>query len=109
MMWIFIAFFAVVAFAAAFGWPRMFKGGHTRRLVPYVLQTPRRRRPQPGQDIHVLLCIADHFEPKGGRASPELANSRVERWVRDYPRQFGGFRDSDGRTPRHTFFYPIEE
>jgi hypothetical protein len=26
-----------------------------------------------------------------------------------YPRLFGEFRDSDGRKPRHTFFYPIDE
>jgi hypothetical protein len=35
--------------------------------------------------------------------------ARVQAWVRDYPRLLGGFRDSDGRPPRHTFFYPIEE
>jgi len=33
----------------------------------------------------------------------------VERWVRDYPRRFGGLADSDGRPPRHTFFHPLEE
>ncbi len=27
----------------------------------------------------------------------------------DFPRQFGRFRDSDGRPPRYTFFFPIEE
>jgi hypothetical protein len=29
--------------------------------------------------------------------------------VHGYPASFGQFRDSDGRTPRHTFFYPIED
>jgi hypothetical protein len=29
--------------------------------------------------------------------------------VRRYPENFGDCRDSDGRTPRHTFFYPIDE
>ena len=29
--------------------------------------------------------------------------------MREYPEKFGNCRDSDGRTPRHTFFYPIEE
>ena len=37
------------------------------------------------------------------------ARERVERWVRDYPALFGDFRDSDGRPPRHTFFYPLEQ
>ena len=77
-------------------------------VLPYLLQGPR-RLPPPGEPIHVLICIADHFEPRVGGASPEVARARVERWVSDYPARFGGFRDSDGRTPRHTFFFPIEE
>ena len=28
---------------------------------------------------------------------------------RDYPDRFGQFVDSDGRPPRHTFFYPIDQ
>jgi hypothetical protein len=78
-------------------------------LIPYVLQTGRRRAPGPGRPVHLLLCLADHYEPKWGRPSPEVARSRVERWVQDYPRLFGQLRDSDGRPPRHTFFYPLEE
>jgi hypothetical protein len=81
----------------------------TRWLVPYVLQTPRRRLPRRGQPVHILLCIADHYEPQLGNAPPEVARARVERWLRDYPRLFSQFRDSDGRPPRHTFFYPAEE
>src|SRR6202042_3079894 len=30
-------------------------------------------------------------------------------WGRDYPKMLGEFRDSDGRPPRHTFFYPMEQ
>ena len=37
------------------------------------------------------------------------ADRRVSRWVRDYPDLFGRFVDSDGRPPRHTFFYPIDQ
>jgi hypothetical protein len=33
----------------------------------------------------------------------------VAHWVDNYPRALGGFRDADGRPPRHTFFYPVEE
>ncbi len=79
-----------------------------RWLIPYVLQTGRRLRRSLGP-IHVLICIADHFEPKIAHATPAVARSRVEKWVREYPRQFGDCRDSDGRTPRHSFFYPIED
>lgn len=79
-----------------------------RWLLPYLLQAGRRRHRNRGA-IHVFICIADHFEPRARNASLDVARSRVERWVRDYPAQFAGFRDSDGRKPRHTFFYPIEE
>ena len=63
----------------------------------------------PGQPVHVLLCLADHYEPKLGRPSASVADERVRSWVENYPRLFARFRDSDGRPPRHTFFYPPEE
>jgi hypothetical protein len=58
---------------------------------------------------HVLICIADHFEPSWGNPTDEVADARVAAWVEDYPRLLGSFRDSDGRAPRHTFFYPIDQ
>jgi hypothetical protein len=82
--------------------------GMDRWVIPYLLRG-HRRRPAQGEPIHVLMCVADHFEPRCGGASPDRARARVERWVREYPSLFGNFRDSDGRTPRHTFFFPIEE
>lgn len=80
-----------------------------RWLVPYLVQSFGRRGPKPGGKVHVFLCIADHFEPARGGASPAQALRRVQRWVNDYPLLFGQFRDSDGRPPRHTFFYPLEQ
>jgi hypothetical protein len=62
-----------------------------------------------GPVTDVLLCIADHFEPSWGGATDDVADARVDAWVRDYPHLLGGFRDSDGRPPRHTFFYPIDQ
>jgi hypothetical protein len=75
-------------------------------LTSYLRQTPRRWASR--GDVHLLLCVADHYEPNLGGASDAVALRRVERWVSDYPRQFGAFRDADGRPPRHSFFYPIE-
>lgn len=77
-------------------------------LGPYLLQGRRRRRRLDGP-VHALICIADHFEPRARKASDVIACARIERWVQDYPKSFGVFRDSDGRPPRHTFFFPIEE
>jgi hypothetical protein len=108
---------AWVAGAAALGTVGAVAGGARvarrrglhRWLLPYLLSAPRRRRPRPGQPVHLLLAVCDHYEPKRGGASPAMARARVRQWVDEYPRLFGRFRDADGRPPRHTFFYPAEE
>ena len=96
--------------AAVAGWS---PGGPAARPGPLARPLPAPARGAaagPGGPVHLLLCIADHFEPKWGGASPEVARATGRgAGSRDYPRLFGGFRDSDGRPPRHTFFYPVEE
>ncbi len=79
-----------------------------RWLPTYFRQRSRRRDPEPGEDVHLILCLADHFEPDCGSATPEASLERVQRWARDYPRLFDSFRDSDGRPPQHTFFYAMD-
>ncbi len=83
--------------------------GYDRWLGPYVLQAQRRIAPAADAEVHVLLCFADHYEPKAQGASADEGQRRVEHWVREFPRQFGSFRDSSGRAPRYSFFFPIEE
>jgi hypothetical protein len=83
--------------------------GLDRWLGGYFLQTRRRRAVRRGEAVHLLLCVADHFEPHWGGASDEVAAARVGRWLDEYPGLFGRFRDADGRPPRHTFFYPIDQ
>src|SRR5262245_66216602 len=58
---------------------------------------------------HVLLCVADHWEPKYQRPPRHVEQDRVRRWVTEYPRLTEGLVDSRGRPPQHTFFYPEEE
>jgi hypothetical protein len=57
----------------------------------------------------VFLAVCDHYEPNKGNPPPAKAKARVQQWVDAYPKLFSEFRDSDGRTPRHSFFYPAEE
>jgi hypothetical protein len=57
---------------------------------------------------HVMLAVCDHFEPFHGVGKQE-ASARVETWQREFPALAADFRDVDGVTPRHTFFYPIEQ
>ncbi len=56
----------------------------------------------------LLLCIADHYEPEWGRASKQLQYERVRRWTTEYPKLFSSLKDTRGRPPQHTFFYPAE-
>ena len=77
-------------------------------LPTYLTERERRQRPVDGE-LHLLLCIADHFEPGNGGVPEPVARGRVAAWEREYPRALGGFTDSDGRPPRHTFFYPMEQ
>lgn len=95
---------------AAFVYRRILRPrGYERWLGQYMVQAGKRRAPGTDAEVHVLLCIADHYEPKAGRATVATGQARVDHWVREYPRQFACFRDSDGRPPRYTFFFPIEE
>src|SRR5262245_56312826 len=78
-------------------------------LPGYVSSRARvHARRAPAGPIHVLFCIADHFEPGNGNVDQATQLARVDRWARALPSPVGGFRDADGRPPRHTFFFPIE-
>ena len=78
-------------------------------LPNYLLAARRRGAPALNQPVHLLLCLADHFEPVRGDSPVEVARQRLVRWLDSYPRLFDQFRDGDGRPPQHTFFYPAEE
>lgn len=85
-------------------------GSLARWLPPVVARSlaSGRGRAGPTDEVHLILAIADHFEPAADGASAARARARVEYWVDTYPRALGAFRDADGRPPRHTFFYPVE-
>jgi hypothetical protein len=75
----------------------------------YLGQVPRRfwrRRPA---HTKVYFCFCDHYEPYWNKVDRETAHRRVQRWLDAYPRVAEEHRDSAGRAPRHSFFYPEEE
>jgi hypothetical protein len=59
--------------------------------------------------MRVWLAIADHYEPFVGGVDEKTATERVALWSRDWPSIAERYRDSAGRSPRYTFFYPQEE
>jgi hypothetical protein len=52
--------------------------------------------------IHIFFQYTDHFEP--GQHF-----DLMERWLKEYPKLADRHRDSDGRRPQHTWFYPAEQ
>ena len=72
-------------------------------------------RSVPKGKVHLIVALADHFEPAivpgdgKARAPYGEQEARLERWCREYPRVIDRWRDSDGRPWVHTYFYPAEQ
>jgi len=72
-------------------------------------------RPSSRGRVHLLIAVADHFEPAivpgdgRARASHDEQARRLDAWCRDYPALVDAFRDRDGRPLCHTYFYPAEQ
>ena len=69
----------------------------------------------PRGPVHLMIALADHFEPA---IDPENGRTRVPRpeqerrlgwWAREYPEIVDRWRDHDGRPLNHTYFYPAEQ
>ncbi len=64
---------------------------------------------------HLIICLADHFEPAFLPDAPHLfadlpeQERRLKRWCKEYPAAVGKWRDADGQPLRHTYFYPAEQ
>jgi hypothetical protein len=77
-------------------------------LTSYLRQDWRAPVPA-GTTKHLLFCFVDHYEPGWQKPGYDTECARVARWRSDYPKLCEKHRDSDGRAPIHTFFYPEEE
>ncbi len=85
----------------------------TMRWLPsYSWQRIARRAPP--RRVHLMIALADHFEPaivpEDGRSRAPYGEQqhRVDLWCKEYP-VLEKWRDSDGFTFRHTYFYPAEQ
>lgn len=82
-------------------------------MPAYLWQRATRRRREFASPLHLILAIADHFEPsmthEGRYADLAEQEQRLTGWCRDYPRMASPWVDSDGYCLRHTYFYPAEQ
>jgi hypothetical protein len=90
----------LVAYVGAFS-VRIYARGYNIFFRDYVrwLTTPTRAVSSP---VYVFVLFVDHFEP-------DYDIARVARWSRRYQAFASRHRDSAGRAPQHTFFYPGEQ
>lgn len=58
---------------------------------------------------HLLFAFCDHYEPLWGGADEAAGRRRVDAWHQGYQALCAPYRDSQGRPPRHGFFFPGEE
>jgi len=85
----------------------------SRWLPSYLWQRLTRHRPP--RRTHLILALADHFEPAivpedgTARAPYPEQERRLERWCQEYPGRFGEYRDAEGRPFIHSYFYPAEQ
>lgn len=77
-------------------------------LPDYARHLVRRARTPHSDTRHLLFALCDHYEPLWGRAPDEVGIARVVTWAERYP-ALAAFRDSNGRPPRHGWFFPGEE
>lgn len=67
------------------------------------------------EPVHLVMAVADHFEPAidhddgRKRVSRSEQERRLEWWSREYPKAIDDCRDHDGRPFVHTYFYPAEQ
>lgn len=83
-------------------------------LPSFILQRCTRTS-YAGSGLHLIFCLADHFEPAilpgqgGTRAELDVQKARLERWSSEIPKALRQWRDAEGFPFRHTYFYPAEQ
>jgi hypothetical protein len=56
--------------------------------------------PARGKPVHLMFLMVDHFEP--------TKEQNVQPWLSGFPGVASRHRDGDGRHPRYSWFFPIE-
>lgn len=79
-----------------------------RWLPAYLTRSRMPLKGTPEVPCHVFLAVCDHFEPFH-HTDKSGALKAMQDWEQAWPTLVDDFKDSSGRGPRHTFFFPIEQ
>ena len=86
---------------------------YIRKVVPAATLDGLRRAPS--GPLHLIIALADHFEPAIIPTTDEIRAPRPEQirrledWAHEYPKVVDRLRDHDGLPFVHTYFYPAEQ
>jgi len=89
------------------------KIAYTSKVLPSAMW--RAMGASPRGPLHLVIAMADHFEPaidpeSGAKRVPRSEQERrLDSWSREYPDAVDRWRDHDGRPFVHTYFYPAEQ
>lgn len=75
-------------------------------LIPWLRRCPE--AVDKGQPLHVMICVCDHFEPFHA-TDHRGALGRMDEWNEKFTDLVDRFSGVDGKPPKQTFFYPIEQ
>lgn len=90
------------------------KARYLARIFPGLVRQRISRQHSTGR-THLIITIADHFEPAivpghgQKRATQDVQEQRLERWCKEYPVLAREWCDSGGHPLQHTYFYPAEQ
>src|SRR5690349_1061171 len=77
--------------------------------IPDLARRALARRPNLAGVSDIYFSLVDHFEPRWRAADLSVQRERMQSWNQSYPAVASRHRDSEGRPPQHTFFFPEEE
>ncbi len=82
--------------------------GAQQWLLPYLKFRSHPAQLSPDRPLHACIAVCDHYEPLH---DTDLAGAErtVAHWQQVWPKLVNEYRDSGGRGPRHSFFFPIEQ
>jgi hypothetical protein len=89
------------------------KLAYARKVLPGA--TRHGFRTSASGPVHLIIALADHFEPaidptSGQKRVPRPEQlRRLEFWSHEYPKAVDRLRDHDGHPFAHTYFYPAEQ
>jgi hypothetical protein len=78
-------------------------------LLGYIKQQLSRRLASSKKPLNIIFSLVDHFEPRCGGVNEDKEIERTNSWIEKYSRIVGNHKDSEGKPPKYTFFYPIDE